>query len=60
MAPSLSPISPPPFHDGQLQVDPKQYPVTCNFCAQRILCRLDPATLAAGTDEPEETEAERG
>ena len=33
------------FHSGQAHVDPKQYPQTCAHCEQRLLCRLDPATL---------------
>jgi probable DNA repair protein len=47
------------FYSGTARVDPKQYPQTCAHCEQRLLCRLDPATLdvnsldedsAAGSD----------
>jgi probable DNA repair protein len=37
------------FHSGQARVDPKQYPKTCAHCDQRLLCRLDPATLDANS-----------
>jgi probable DNA repair protein len=30
---------------GDTRVSPKMYPKTCERCHQRILCRLDPATL---------------
>ena len=33
------------FAAGDARVDPKAYPQTCTRCTQRILCRLDPATL---------------
>jgi probable DNA repair protein len=33
------------FHAGQTSVSPKRYPETCKYCQQRLLCRLDPATL---------------
>jgi probable DNA repair protein len=33
------------FHAGQASVSPKRYPETCKYCEQRLLCRLDPATL---------------
>lgn len=33
------------FAHGQTDVAPKDYPHTCRYCAQRLLCRLDPATL---------------
>ncbi len=35
------------FAAGDTRVDPKSYPQTCQFCAHRLLCRLDPATLLA-------------
>jgi hypothetical protein len=35
------------FHSGRANVDPKNYPKTCIHCEQRLLCRLDPATLDA-------------
>jgi hypothetical protein len=37
------------FHSGLARVDPKQYPKTCAHCDQRLLCRLDPATLDANS-----------
>ncbi len=43
------------FHDGKATVAPKQFPFTCTHCAQRLLCRLDVATM---NTEPEEEEAE--
>ncbi len=40
------------FADGDTSVDPKTYPNTCEYCAHRLLCRLDPTTLLAqATDE---------
>jgi len=42
------------FHSGEASVSPKLYPKTCEFCKQRLLCRLDPAKLNADAlDEPE-------
>jgi len=43
------------FHRGDVRVRPKRYPKTCAHCAQRILCRLDPADLE---DDSEENEVE--
>ena len=37
------------FHSGEARVDPKQYPQTCKNCEQRLLCRLNPATLDANS-----------
>ena len=37
------------FHSGEARVDPKQYPKTCEHCEQRLLCRLDSATLDANS-----------
>lgn len=39
------------FHRGDSQVDPKNYPTTCTHCAQRILCRLNPAAFDEDFDE---------
>ncbi|HEU4636316.1 MAG TPA: PD-(D/E)XK nuclease family protein, partial [Edaphobacter sp.] len=39
------------FHSGYAEVDPKQYPKTCEHCAQRILCRLNPAAFDEDLDE---------
>ncbi len=42
------------FHAGKTEVRPKNYPETCRYCQQRLLCRLDVAALSA--DETEEVE----
>ena len=39
------------YASGAAQVSPKTYPQTCKYCTQRILCRLDPATLDLCEDE---------
>ena len=39
------------FATGDTRVEPKSYPGTCQYCAQRLLCRLDPSTLTATEDE---------
>ena len=44
------------FAEGDARVRPKSYPKTCEFCQQRILCRLDPASLEE-LNEDEETDA---
>lgn len=44
------------FHHGDTRVDPKMYPHTCKYCAQRIFCRLDPTTIETNeemNDQPE-------
>ena len=47
------------FAAGDARVDPKDYPKTCQYCAYRALCRLDPTTLRNGiTDEDELSETE--
>ena len=33
------------FYAGEARVHPKQYPVTCERCGQRLLCRLDVSLL---------------
>ena len=43
------------FYRGDTRVRPKNYPVTCKHCGQRLLCRLDAAAL--GGDDEVETEA---
>ena len=35
------------FANGAAFVDPKSYPSTCQYCQQRLLCRLDPVSLMA-------------
>jgi ATP-dependent helicase/nuclease subunit B len=44
------------FANGDARVRPKNYPTTCEFCQQRILCRLDPATLEDLNEEADETD----
>ena len=39
------------FHAGTAQVSPKQYPSTCRNCDQRLLCRLNVASLDAEANE---------
>lgn len=50
------------FCAGDATVAPKQYPTTCRYCEQRLLCRLDPKTLEPESLEdladPEWTDAE--
>jgi probable DNA repair protein len=41
------------FAAGDVRVRPKQYPKTCEYCAQRLVCRLDPVALQADEDEDE-------
>ena len=55
------------FHSGEAGVSPKRYPQTCKHCEQRLLCRLDVASLEADVLEdfdPESdlsgSEADRG
>ena len=45
------------FAEGDARVRPKSYPLTCQYCRQRILCRLDPALLDDLEEEAEETDA---
>ena len=43
------------FADGGAEVNPRSYPKTCQYCAHRLLCRLDPETLLeSGTDDDED------
>lgn len=55
------------FYSGEAQVSPKSYPRTCDYCEQRLLCRLDVAALQAGVledpdvgSDPSGTEADFG
>jgi probable DNA repair protein len=41
------------FHSGQASVSPKRYPQTCQYCRQRLLCRLDPSALNPDVLDPE-------
>jgi probable DNA repair protein len=44
------------FAAGRAAVSPKQYPKTCAHCGQRLLCRLDPASLIALDDANDDAE----
>ena len=45
------------FYSGEARVSPKQYPKSCSYCEQRLLCRLDPAKLnAAATDADDDSD----
>jgi probable DNA repair protein len=50
------------FSRGDARVRPKQYPTTCLHCSQRLLCRLDVASLEEpGEDETADvTETDHG
>jgi probable DNA repair protein len=43
------------FASGRADVDPRNYPTTCKHCGQRLLCRLDPASLL-NADEDSDNE----
>ncbi len=45
------------FAEGDTRVDPKQYPQTCEFCQQRMLCRVE-ASKPVEVDDPPDEEAE--
>lgn len=44
------------FHSGRATVAPKQYPETCAYCQQRLLCRLDVNDLGADVIEEKDDE----
>jgi len=44
------------FLNGEAQVDPKQYPKTCEFCDLSGLCRIAENDPAAGGDESDESD----
>ena len=46
------------FAEGDAAVAPKHYPKTCKHCAQRILCRLDVASLDDAEEDDESVHAE--
>jgi probable DNA repair protein len=47
------------FYKGRAGVRPKSYAVNCAHCSQRLLCRLDPATLLEiAQDDPKEADPE--
>lgn len=45
------------FHAGDTRVRPKNFPKTCTYCAQRLLCRLDPNTLIEPLTDDEDIDA---
>ena len=45
------------FSEGDARVRPKSYPSTCEFCRQRIVCRVDPAIFEGLNDEGDEADA---
>ncbi|MGI4830259.1 MAG: PD-(D/E)XK nuclease family protein [Janthinobacterium lividum] len=47
------------FASGQTDVHPKTYPHTCQYCQQRLLCRLDAATLLSNADDQPDSGAEK-
>jgi ATP-dependent helicase/nuclease subunit B len=47
------------FSNGDARVRPKDFPSTCTYCAQRVLCRVDPASFETEMDDEFATEAER-
>jgi len=42
------------FAQGYAAVQPKEYPATCRHCAQRLLCRVNPASLRVDSEAGEE------
>ncbi|RXH56840.1 RecB family exonuclease [Granulicella sibirica] len=46
------------FVNGDTRVSPKKYPETCEFCAQRLLCRLDVSARALDEEDDEEDNRE--
>jgi probable DNA repair protein len=46
------------FAGGAADVSPKEYPKTCDLCAQRMLCRLEAATLLDLEDIDEDDDDE--
>ena len=47
------------FAAGRTEVHPKTYPSTCQYCQQRLLCRLDAATLLTNAPAGTETDTEK-
>ena len=42
------------FYNGDARVSPKDFPSTCAYCAQRLLCRIDAAAFENENDEAAE------
>lgn len=48
------------FYRGEASVTPKDYPSTCAYCAQRVLCRLNTAAFDEDLDEEEAIDLANG
>jgi probable DNA repair protein len=46
------------FYHGDIRVRPKSFPSTCAYCAQRLLCRIDPASFDQEDEETAEAESD--
>ena len=46
------------FASGEAAVAPKRYPLTCQHCGQRLLCRLDASALEQEALEDDDAETE--
>jgi ATP-dependent helicase/nuclease subunit B len=46
------------FQSGNASVSPKHYPQTCQYCDQRLLCRLNPTALDADVLEEIDEESD--
>jgi ATP-dependent helicase/nuclease subunit B len=46
------------FADGRATVGPRDFALDCARCAQRLLCRVNPANLLLNMDDPTGEEAE--
>ena len=46
------------FHASNASVSPKHYPQTCEYCKQRLLCRLNPSSLDPDVLEEIEEESD--
>ena len=42
------------FADGKADVQPKSFEKNCARCAQRLICRVDPASLRQNSDDADE------
>jgi ATP-dependent helicase/nuclease subunit B len=48
------------FYSGDARVRPKSYPKTCEYCAQRLICRLDVSSLEESEEEDDAAADEVG
>jgi ATP-dependent helicase/DNAse subunit B len=44
------------FLEGRAEVDPREYPGTCEYCGLEALCRVRENRTAADDDEVEESD----